>query len=354
MSSRGAGLTVEQLNPLQDPRWKVLVAKHPFSSVFHTAEWLDALWRTYKYAPLALTTSRANEELRDAVVFCRVHSWLTGLRFVSLPFSDHCEPLIQNETALTALLTSLRARATVDRCRYLELRPLLSLNAMHHCLQRSERFFWHSVNLRPGAGEVFRHFHRDCIQRKIRRAERESIEVREGTGPNALRTFYDLVVQTRRRQCLAPQPIAWFRNVVRCLGDSVSIRLAYKDGLAIAGMMILKHRTTVYYKYGGSDHRFHNMGAMPYLFWHAIADAIAGGYQTLDLGRSDTDNLGLTAFKGHLGATRTRLSYLRFPSQASLPYTSARLRKTFVRTASRYLPERWLIQLGRFLYPHFA
>lgn len=354
MSRRGAIVTVVQFDPLQDPRWNVLVAKHPFGSVFHTAEWLDVLWRTYRYAPLALTTSRANEELRDALVFCRVHSWLTGLRFVSLPFSDHCEPLIQNEEALTALLTSLRTRATANRCRYLELRPLLPLDASHHCLQRSGSFFWHSVNLRPGAGEVFRHFHRDCIRRKIRRAEREAIEVREGTGPSALRTFYDLVVQTRRRQRLAPQPIVWFQNIVLCLRDSVSIRLAYKGGLAIAGMMILKHRTTIYYKYGGSDHRFHSMGAMPYLFWQTIVDAIASGYQTLDLGRSDVDNLGLIAFKGRLGARRTGLSYLRFPGGTPLPSTGARVCTKFVRTACRYFPDRWLSQVGTLLYPHLA
>jgi len=33
-----------------------------------------------------------NEELKMAAV-CSVESYITGRRFVSLPFSDHCEPL---------------------------------------------------------------------------------------------------------------------------------------------------------------------------------------------------------------------------------------------------------------------
>jgi lipid II:glycine glycyltransferase (peptidoglycan interpeptide bridge formation enzyme) len=123
---------------------------------------------------------------------------------ISLPFSDHCEPLIQNRGELVAFLAELRVRVQAARCSYVELRPLSLLNKTQHEFQTSEQFYYHSIDLRVGAGEVFRRFHRDCIQRKIRRAEREGIEACEGTGPEALRMFYDLVIQTRRRQGLPP------------------------------------------------------------------------------------------------------------------------------------------------------
>src|SRR5260370_39896401 len=31
--------------------------------------------------------------LESGIVLCRVESWLTGCRLVSLPFSDHCQPI---------------------------------------------------------------------------------------------------------------------------------------------------------------------------------------------------------------------------------------------------------------------
>ena len=49
----------------------------------------------------------ASNEIR--LVFCRIHSWLTGRRLVSLPFSDHCEPLYDSEEELQFLARYLRS-----------------------------------------------------------------------------------------------------------------------------------------------------------------------------------------------------------------------------------------------------
>ena len=84
-----------RIQPLTDPRWAELVKRHPRSSVFHTREWLEALHRTYGYEPVAMTTC-SPDALTNAVVFCRVESRLTGRRLVSLPFSDHCELLVED------------------------------------------------------------------------------------------------------------------------------------------------------------------------------------------------------------------------------------------------------------------
>ena len=82
------------IEPLKDLRWEPFLARHPRASVFHSSAWLAALHRTYGFQPIAYTTSSAGEDLENAMVFCRVESWLTGRRLVSLPFSDHCEPLV--------------------------------------------------------------------------------------------------------------------------------------------------------------------------------------------------------------------------------------------------------------------
>ncbi len=82
-----------QIDPVRDPRWAVFLKRHPRASVFHTPGWLEALCRSYGYESIGYTSSPPGEEIRNGLVFCRVDSWLTGRRMVSLPFSDHCEPL---------------------------------------------------------------------------------------------------------------------------------------------------------------------------------------------------------------------------------------------------------------------
>src|SRR3984893_16596959 len=90
--SGGAALAVHEIDPLADARWDQLVALHPNASIFHTRAWLEVLQRTYGYRPVVYATTRGTQ-LEEAVVFCRIEIWLTGRRLVSLPFSDHCQPL---------------------------------------------------------------------------------------------------------------------------------------------------------------------------------------------------------------------------------------------------------------------
>src|SRR5216683_3051172 len=89
-----AATNVHEIDPLGDPRWDQLVENHPKASVFHSANWLRALQSAYDYDPVVLTTSPPGVALSNGLVFCRIKSWLTGRRLVSLPFSDHCEPLV--------------------------------------------------------------------------------------------------------------------------------------------------------------------------------------------------------------------------------------------------------------------
>ena len=103
---------VYSFDPLKDPRWDGFIARHPDASIFHTSAWLRALYRTYGYEPIAVhdlaTGSRAAE--RGGVL--PVTSWLTGKRLVSLPFSDHCDPLVEDGRQLEELGRHLEGAAT--------------------------------------------------------------------------------------------------------------------------------------------------------------------------------------------------------------------------------------------------
>ena len=100
-------MQIYMLNPLTDQRWSALVEQHLDASVFHTRGWLEALRRTYGYEPVVYTTCPPGNELTNGIVFCKIRSWVTGNRLVSLPFSDHCQPLVDRTEYLCYLLFSL-------------------------------------------------------------------------------------------------------------------------------------------------------------------------------------------------------------------------------------------------------
>src|SRR6266581_1887445 len=115
-------MTVYELDPLGDPRWTALVESHPLSSIFHTREWLNALRQTYNYKLRAFTTSAPGKLLSNGIVFCQVNSWLTGSRLVSLPFSDHCDPLLECPKDFEAFLSAVQEK-TAGQFTYSEIRP---------------------------------------------------------------------------------------------------------------------------------------------------------------------------------------------------------------------------------------
>lgn len=344
-------------DPIADPGWSKLLDRHPAASVFHSPGWLSALRQTYGYEPLVVTTS-PGPTIENGVVVCRVAGW-TSRRLVSLPFSDDCDPLVDDSGDLSEMVARLTDEARTAGWRSLEFRPRAGVErffqtAARACgLETSAEYCSHRIDLRIGVAEIFRRFHPSSTQRAIRRAEREGLTYEVGTSDWLLANFYRLLRMTRRRHGLPPQPRAWFQNLVGCLGDRVAIHVASKNGRPIASILTLSFKQTMFYKYGGSDAEHHPLGGMPFLFWRVIQDAQARGFEELDLGRSDLDQPGLIAFKDHLGATRSTLTYYRYPTRPRDParrdWMSRVARGTFA-----HLPDSALELAGRLLYKHLG
>ena len=350
-------MPVFTVSPLTDARWDELVGRHPRAGVFHTSSWLSTLRRTYGYEPVAFTTCCPSEPLRNGLVFCKVESWITGRRLVSLPFSDHCDLLADSATEQEELLAHVCERVARDGYAHAEIRPMitgaLALLTVAN-LQPAETFCLHRLSLDVPLDTLFHNLHRDCIQRKIRRAEKEDLVYKSGRSESLLLTFYDLLLRTRRRHGLPPQPLSWFHNLVESMGESLTIRLVSKDHCPAAATLTLSHKSTVTFKYGCSDERLHNLGGTPFLLWKTIQEAKNQGMRDLDLGRSELSHAGLVQFKDRLGAVRTMLPYWRYPSMRTADSVRPTWRSQIARGIFTWVPEPVFVASGRFLYRHIG
>lgn len=343
--------SINILDPLTDSRWFNLTAKHPNASVFHQSGWLRALAETYGYEPLVLTTGGPNEQLKDGIVLCRLNSWLSGNRLVSLPFSDHCDPLLDGSETAQDFMNFLRGYT--ERLRYVEVRPLFPIYSPSIGLEPAGSFCFHELDLGPSLNQIFGRMHANSYRRKIRRAERESLSYESGRSTRLLSDFYRLLIKTRRRHGLIPQPFRWFKNLVKHVKDELQIRLVRKDGKPIAAMLTLRHASRVVYKYGCSDEAHHHRGGMPFLFWKFIEESKESGAASIDLGRSDLDNPGLILFKDRLGASRRTLTYYRYTNPDRRPATSSwNVRGALALFAN--LPDVFLSAAGRLFYKHLG
>jgi len=347
-------MTVHQINPLADRRWPEFLQAHPKASIFHTPEWLETLRRTYKYEPFVLTTSAPGATLTNGVAFCRVKSWLTGERLVSVPFADHCDPLFEREEDLHAILATA-GRGKRGGSKPVEIRPLdspaLGMTA-NDGLFEGRTFRIHLLDLKPSIDELLRSFDKNSVQRRIKRVAKENLLYEVGNSPALLKKFYDLQILTRRRHQVPPQPIAWFENLLQSLGEMAKVRVVSKDGVPIASILTLHFKQSVIYKYGCSDSRYNNLAGTPFLFWEAIREAKQSGALVFDMGRSDLDNPGLLNFKSNWATADLPLTYWRRPAPAARrggAWEKGRQAGGFVLS---YLPDKVLIFLGAALYKH--
>lgn len=350
-----SSLRVHQVDPLTDKRWGALVDRHPASSVFHTVEWLQALHRTYGYQPTIITTSSPGAQLQNGWPFCHVKSWATGRRLVSLPFSDYCEPLMDDPADTHMCIRALERSLVASNLLYVEFRALHDLGDVTSLSMSSSPYISQKLDLALPVDAIFRNFHKDSTQRKIRRAEREGLTHQEGRSESLLETFYNLLLPTRRRHQVPPQPRRWFENLIECFGEALTIRVAFQGPRPTAAILTLRHKDKLFYKYGCSDERFHNLGGMHLLFWIAIQQAKQDGMSVLDFGRSDIQSTGLVTFKERWGCSRSTVNYWRLtPShnQKCAYSTKTDWKEMLAKRVVSHLPDRILESLGNALYRH--
>jgi predicted N-acyltransferase len=271
-----------------------------------------------------------------------------------VPFADQCNLLVDSSEDKEELIRALQETAANERLAYVELRSQDTDKLQPLGWHARSSFRLHVLDLQRPLDDVFRATHKTCIQNAIRRAERAKLQYDEGTSDRLLRAFYKLLIMTRRRHGIPPQPIEWFRNLRDCLGERLKIRVVSKEQQAVAGIVTLHSGDTMLYKYGCSDAAYHNLGGMAFLLWKAIEEAKALGARRFDFGRSDADNTGLILFKDRWGSLQSTLTYLRYsvrrPGRTLTDSPGARL----VGHLFARLPDEWLTTAGRLLYKHMA
>ena len=114
-------------------------------------------------------------------------------------------------------------------------------------LGESSRFCLHLLDLRPAPEELYRNFHEIHAVKSATGRARGAPACVEGRSEAELGVFYKLLMLTRRRHQLPPQPMVWFQNLIAGFGDKLSIRIALKGETPVASILTIAHNRTVVY-----------------------------------------------------------------------------------------------------------
>ena len=337
---------VELVDPVSDRRWDRFIEGWDASTVFHTSAWLAVIRDTYGFTIDALA-SVADGELRQAIAFARLKG-----RLVAMPFSDYWSlPIVDDATGWELMMITLSA-LTGDAS--LEVRGGGDFDYEGCGFERDSVFLRHRLILDRPYEQLEARF-LPAARRAIRKAERGQLTIRRSVDMADMMRFYDLVVETRRKQKLLPQPRRFFEAIQRNLVDQGHgfLLLAEVDGRVIAGDLMLAHKRTLTYKFNASSTDFLHLRPNNLLMAGLIRVASAEGFEELDLGRCDLDADGLRRYKLMWGCEEDHYFYYTRPGRSP----SKRHHDPIGRAIPILVPHvpRWMLRrAGDRLYRRFA
>ncbi|MBX2991945.1 MAG: peptidoglycan bridge formation glycyltransferase FemA/FemB family protein [Bacteroidetes bacterium] len=339
------------LDPCTSDEWLTFINTHPDAGIFHHPAWMNMLRDNYGYRVFAVCL-KDGQTLAAGIPFADVRSVITGRRWVSLPFSDHCQPLLPrgNPEAIDTLLGYLK-RQQGKEIPKIEIR----WGAGHtDSVFQQDGFVVHSLELADRDDDMlFKSFNQQA-QRSIRKAEKAGVTVKECTTFGEFELFYRLLVLTRKRLGVPAQPKAFFKGVWdHIIGGGLGFALiAFDETTPIGGGVFFMFNRTMFYKYGASDLSHKALQPNYAFMWNAIKRARAEGCTKFDFGRSDKNNEGLRRFKSGWSSEETNLAYTILADKP--PRNGPSRIDAIAGAVIRNSPAFVCRVTGELLYKHFA
>ncbi len=347
-------MNVVRVDPRIDPLWCRLVHQTP-SSVFHSPSWMRVLSDTYGWEPNAYVVLDESGKPKAGLPFCRI-SDLLGERIVSLPFSDYCDPLVEDADSWRLLIDGLLP----------EQLPI-SLRCLHNNLPLTDERFtlakqakWHRLDLRPELDALWNAMH-DSTHRAIRKSERAGLTLRVAQSEQELRSFFEMHLKIRKyKYGLLAQPYSFFQNIWRHFVDSQHgfLLLAIHEDKIVAGDFFLDWKDTLYYKFNASLPGDLSYRPNDLLIWEGIRRGKDLGLAYLDFGLSDVDQEGLIRYKRKFGTEEKTISFLRCSPNGSSTPAQKEIRELLGTLTNRFtdhlVPDSITERAGEDLYRLFS
>ena len=333
-----------------DPRWLDLAASSPLANVFHHPAWSLLVAEWYGYRPFVVAVPNGGNSIRAGLPMIETNSPITGRRWVSLPFTDHCAPLCRDAESLQ-ILTSELARLSEDR-HTPDIEVRWPLQPQPGVWTYSSHVL-HTLRLDSDIAKIARGFQR-TPKRIERVAEQNDVRVVWGESYEHLEAYYRLHLLTRRRLGVPIQPrrffdLLWQKLISQGMGF---VLLAVRNGEYVAGTLFLHWQESLIYKYSALDERAKEFRPNDPVLLAALRWGCDHGLRTFDMGRTDVDDAGLRQFKRRWGTEEIPLAYSRF-SDTPVDVGSSRV-MGLMRAVIRRSP-LWVCRVtGELLYGYFG
>lgn len=304
---------VLDVSAADDPAWLALVTSRR-TDVFHSPQWAAVLADSYGFEARARIIRESGVPVAGCVAV--TVDDLIGRRHVGLPFSDFCDPLVDDADQLAILLGAIGYGSEPLTIKSRQCAELSENSDMHEVGSLA----WHGIPISTDAEMMWSAID-PSARRAIRRATESGVVVRATRDLDDLRRFFELHLSVRKHKYrLLPQPWRFFEAIWRRFlepGAGV-LMLAELDGRPIGGIVFLEWGGRLYYKFNASDLDHLEVRPNDLALWEGMQYAADRGLDLIDLGVSDLDQPGLIRYKRKYASEEGAVGvYRRRPTDTS-------------------------------------
>lgn len=336
---------------LNDIRWLDFISAHPSSNIFHHPNWHLVLKNQYNFNVFILACVDAKDEITAGIPFCENKSIFGKTNWISLPFSDHCQPLFNGLDSITKIEKYLVKRYNEGRINSIEIRGEIPVS---NVFLKREDFLIHTTALRNDIGSLFATFKKTQIQQPIKKAERDGVSYLISNQFKQLEEFYLLHLKTRKKLGVPVQPKNFFSEIYKRLiepGFGFTV-ITYMDSQPIGAGLFLGFKDILTYKFSASDPSKINLRPNHLMLWAAFQEGVKRGYKYFDFGRTEIAHEGLRKFKSGWGSTERPLYYSYYPQLPAESKMSV-IKDKFIAPLIKNSPEFVCRTIGELAYKYF-
>jgi lipid II:glycine glycyltransferase (peptidoglycan interpeptide bridge formation enzyme) len=222
-------------------------------------------------------------------------------------------------------------------------------------IQPSLSFYGHELDLTGDEDRLFARLE-SSVRRAIRKSEKSGLTVEVSQTLSAMRIYYALHCQTRKKHGMPPQSFEFFQSVhehvvAKNMGIIV---LASFQGKPVAGAIHFHAGRQAIYKFGASDETFQHLRGSNLVMWEAIKWLARNGAKSLHFGRTSIANEGLRKFKLGWGTEEHRMDYFKYDLRQDRYVTDTDETSGWHNRVFKALPVSVSRIIGSVLYKHWA
>lgn len=282
--------------------WNRYVAANPAASIYHRAEWLTLIDRTFGHQGYYFSARDESGQVVGILPLVRLKSRLFGDFMVSMPYFNYGGAIGESraiESALMAAANSQAAELGVAHIEYRDDIPRDNMPVRHDKVEMVLRL--------PATAEALWAQFGSKLRSQIKRAQRESPVVEIG-GHERVDDFYRVFSRNMRDLGTPVYGKSLFSNIIDTFPEESRIVVIKIGGLPVAGGFLLAHENRLEIPWASTVRDFNHLSVNMILYWEVLKHAIDKGFKEFDFGRSSRD-ASTYRFKQQWGAQPEQLHW---------------------------------------------